>query len=44
MERALKAYADDVSLRRFPAEEHSFAFDEQEWVQWLEGSRTDAID
>jgi 3-methyl-2-oxobutanoate hydroxymethyltransferase len=44
MERALKAYSDDVSLRRFPAGEHSFSIDDGEWEKWLETRGPDAAD
>jgi 3-methyl-2-oxobutanoate hydroxymethyltransferase len=44
MERALKAYGDEVSQRRFPAEEHSFSIDDGEWEKWLETRAPDAAD
>ena len=31
MSRALSAYREDVSARRFPAEEHTFTMDDDEW-------------
>jgi 3-methyl-2-oxobutanoate hydroxymethyltransferase len=34
MEQALVAYRDDVTARRFPDDEHSFAMDEAEWAAW----------
>jgi 3-methyl-2-oxobutanoate hydroxymethyltransferase len=34
MERALTAYRDDVSARRFPAAEHVFPMADAEWEQW----------
>jgi 3-methyl-2-oxobutanoate hydroxymethyltransferase len=34
MTRALAAYRDDVSARRFPAAEHLFPMDEAEWERW----------
>jgi 3-methyl-2-oxobutanoate hydroxymethyltransferase len=36
MSRALSAYRDDVSARRFPAEEHTFTMDDEEWALLLE--------
>jgi 3-methyl-2-oxobutanoate hydroxymethyltransferase len=44
MERALKAYRDDVTLRRFPASEHSFPIDDGEWEKWLDSRGSDAAD
>jgi 3-methyl-2-oxobutanoate hydroxymethyltransferase len=44
MERALRAYGDDVVQRRFPADEHSFAIDDAEWEKWLENRASDAAD
>jgi 3-methyl-2-oxobutanoate hydroxymethyltransferase len=37
MERALAAYRDDVSARRFPAAEHVFSMEEGEWAKWRTG-------
>lgn len=34
MERALAAYRDDVSARRFPATEHTFPMDDSAWQAW----------
>jgi 3-methyl-2-oxobutanoate hydroxymethyltransferase len=31
MSRALSAYREDVSARRFPAEEHTFTMEDEEW-------------
>jgi len=36
MERALKAYGDDVAQGRFPDSEHTFPIDDSEWEKWLE--------
>jgi 3-methyl-2-oxobutanoate hydroxymethyltransferase len=35
MERALTAYRDEVAARQFPAPEHTFPMDEEEWQKWL---------
>ncbi len=34
MERALAAYREDVTQRRFPAQEHAFTIDEETWAEW----------
>jgi 3-methyl-2-oxobutanoate hydroxymethyltransferase len=34
MERALTAYRDDVTGRRFPSREHVFAMDDAAWAEW----------
>jgi 3-methyl-2-oxobutanoate hydroxymethyltransferase len=44
MERALTAYRDDVTLRRFPASEHVFPIEDAEWEKWLEARGSDAGD
>jgi 3-methyl-2-oxobutanoate hydroxymethyltransferase len=44
MERALKAYNQDVLLRRFPDGDHSFAIDDEEWEKWLETHGPEAAD
>jgi 3-methyl-2-oxobutanoate hydroxymethyltransferase len=44
MERALTAYRDDVTLRRFPASEHVFPIEDVEWESWLEARGSDAGD
>lgn len=36
MSRALSAYREDVSARRFPAEEHTFTMDDEEWDDLME--------
>ena len=36
MERALKAYGNDVAQGRFPDSEHTFPIDDGEWENWLE--------
>jgi 3-methyl-2-oxobutanoate hydroxymethyltransferase len=40
MEAALATYRDDVTARRFPDAEHSFAMDDAEWAKW--GGDTDS--
>jgi 3-methyl-2-oxobutanoate hydroxymethyltransferase len=45
MERALRAYNEDVQAHRFPADEHSFAMNDEEWENWVEETRgPDAAD
>jgi 3-methyl-2-oxobutanoate hydroxymethyltransferase len=44
MERALRAYNDDVAGRRFPAGEHTFPIDDSEWEKWQEAPGRDAGD
>ena len=41
MERALAAYRDDVTLHRFPASEHAFGIDDEEWEKWLENQQSE---
>jgi 3-methyl-2-oxobutanoate hydroxymethyltransferase len=41
MERALAAYRDDVTLHRFPANEHAFGIDNEEWEKWLENQQSE---
>ncbi len=36
MSRALSAYREDVTARRFPADEHTFTMDDEEWALLLE--------
>ena len=36
MSQALSAYREDVSARRFPAEEHTFTMEDEEWALLLE--------
>jgi 3-methyl-2-oxobutanoate hydroxymethyltransferase len=36
MSQALSAYRDDVSARRFPAEEHTFTMEDDEWDDLME--------
>jgi len=35
METALAEYRADLTARRFPAAEHSFALDDVEWAKWI---------
>ena len=35
MQRALSAYRDDVTERRFPAAEHTFSMEEAAWEEWM---------
>jgi 3-methyl-2-oxobutanoate hydroxymethyltransferase len=44
MERALRAYGDDVTQHRFPASEHVFPIDDGEWEKWLETRVPDSGD
>jgi 3-methyl-2-oxobutanoate hydroxymethyltransferase len=44
MQRALTAYRDDVTLHRFPANEHAFPIEEDEWAKWLETQGPAAAD
>jgi len=41
MERALTEYKDDVLLHRFPASEHAFPIEDDEWAKWLETQGSD---
>jgi 3-methyl-2-oxobutanoate hydroxymethyltransferase len=43
MERALRAYSEDVALRRFPASDHAFPIDDCEWERWLEAQVPPAV-
>jgi hypothetical protein len=42
MERALTAYRDDVTGRRFPSREHVFAMDDAAWAEWAAAGKTAA--
>jgi 3-methyl-2-oxobutanoate hydroxymethyltransferase len=44
MERALTAYRDDVTQRRFPASEHVFPLEDVEWESWLQAGGSDVGD
>ncbi len=40
MERALTAYRDDVTQRRFPTAEHTFPMDDAAWAEWMREMET----
>lgn len=40
IEGALAAYREDVTQRRFPAAEHSFAMDDAAWATWMANDAT----
>jgi 3-methyl-2-oxobutanoate hydroxymethyltransferase len=44
MVRALSDYKADVAMHRFPAGEHAFGIEDQEWERWLATSNADEGD